>query len=422
MSWQNVVALAVFVGVCGFIAYAGDLLGRRMGKRRLSLFGMRPRFTAIVTTTITGMLIAILSVTLMSIASSQVRELVLRGAELAMRYEQARASYTLAEKQLKRQKRITETAKAEADKALQRQKSLEKEMKKVTADLKKLKADLALRQAALQRTTAQLSRAQTNLASAAREITERKEQIAKLEERWKQLDDQIKGWEISYAGLREGKIIFHPHQEIARREISCSMSKPMIRGEIIELLRDASRKAREEGAKLGDNGRAVRIRPVKFEGDDRLHEESEIIDAVVSAISSGSGKVVSRLYSWKNSFEGEQVLVDCESNPDWLVYSKGDEVASTVMDGASSRGDILGKVILFLQKEVNPSAIRKGIIPIYEENDQASVGQIDNWNRIFDLVDRIKATGKRVSVRAVAADDTWSAGPLVLDWVVGDST
>jgi len=58
----------VLVLVSGFIAYFGDLLGRRMGKKRLTLFGLRPRHTAIGVTTITGMIIAALAlITLISI-------------------------------------------------------------------------------------------------------------------------------------------------------------------------------------------------------------------------------------------------------------------------------------------------------------------------------------------------------------------
>ena len=49
------------LAVCGLIAYIGDLLGRRMGKKRLSAFGLRPKHTAILFTIVTGVLIACVS-------------------------------------------------------------------------------------------------------------------------------------------------------------------------------------------------------------------------------------------------------------------------------------------------------------------------------------------------------------------------
>jgi hypothetical protein len=42
--------ILLLLALCGFIAYIGDLLGRRFGKKRLSIFGMRPKHTAILLT------------------------------------------------------------------------------------------------------------------------------------------------------------------------------------------------------------------------------------------------------------------------------------------------------------------------------------------------------------------------------------
>jgi len=39
------------------VAYLGDIVGTRIGKRRISLFGLRPRHTSSVITVITGILI-----------------------------------------------------------------------------------------------------------------------------------------------------------------------------------------------------------------------------------------------------------------------------------------------------------------------------------------------------------------------------
>ncbi|MCX6343702.1 MAG: DUF3084 domain-containing protein [Armatimonadetes bacterium] len=75
----------VLVLVSGFIAYFGDLLGRKMGKKRLMLFGMRPRYTAIMMTTITGMVIAGLTlVTLISI-NPEFKRIFNEGAEILSR-------------------------------------------------------------------------------------------------------------------------------------------------------------------------------------------------------------------------------------------------------------------------------------------------------------------------------------------------
>ena len=45
--------------ISGVIAYLGDALGTLVGKKRLSLFGMRPRFTALFVAISTGIIITL---------------------------------------------------------------------------------------------------------------------------------------------------------------------------------------------------------------------------------------------------------------------------------------------------------------------------------------------------------------------------
>ena len=65
--------IGLLIVMCGGIAYMGDLLGRRMGKKRLSLFGLRPRHTAVVFTVVTGMVIAGVTLGVLLGASAGVR-------------------------------------------------------------------------------------------------------------------------------------------------------------------------------------------------------------------------------------------------------------------------------------------------------------------------------------------------------------
>ncbi len=59
--------------VAGGIAYVGDRVGHQVGRRRLTLFGIRPRYTSTIVAIGTGMLIAF-SVTMVALlASNQVR-------------------------------------------------------------------------------------------------------------------------------------------------------------------------------------------------------------------------------------------------------------------------------------------------------------------------------------------------------------
>src|SRR5512142_4613 len=65
----------------GFIAYNGDLWGRKLGKRRMSLFGLRPRNTAILITSGFGVLISLFTTGILFLVVPQVREVMLNGEE-----------------------------------------------------------------------------------------------------------------------------------------------------------------------------------------------------------------------------------------------------------------------------------------------------------------------------------------------------
>ncbi len=65
--------LLVLLVVSAVIAYLGDALGTWVGKRRLTLFGLRPRMTALLVAISTGMLITLLTLTVAAILSEDVR-------------------------------------------------------------------------------------------------------------------------------------------------------------------------------------------------------------------------------------------------------------------------------------------------------------------------------------------------------------
>jgi len=419
MTWRTILTVAVFIGMCGFIAYWGDILGRRMGKRRLTLFGLRPRYTAIVTTTITGMLIAILTIAFMATVSEKVRVLMLEGEKILRE-----RSILISER---------ESARKAADEA-------KADIQRITADLDKLRVDLRRNKAALADTEKQLADAKLEVSAAKREIAQHTEKIATqradiedLEKRrsvllqnlsvlWEDMGEAAAKYQ-GYIALRQGRVIFRSNEELARRVISCAQSGIDIRTEVLMLLGEAGKRAQAEGAKVGKNNRAVEILAKKVETDDPSKEpflkESASLDAIVDQISSGSGTVVARIISIGNSVEGEQALIDFVLNYNRLVYSSGQEVARAVINGRASQGQVLGQVVHFLRTEVRPAAIGKGIIPYYDkEQDQPTVGQISP-DQLLDIVDRVKAAGKQVTLIAIAKADTWSAGPLDLDFRMG---
>ena len=64
--------ILTLVVVGGVIAYIGDRLGMNVGRKKLTLFGLRPKHTSILVTIVTGVLIAGASIGVLTIASQDV--------------------------------------------------------------------------------------------------------------------------------------------------------------------------------------------------------------------------------------------------------------------------------------------------------------------------------------------------------------
>ncbi len=95
MDLVSLLFLGFMVIVSGFVAYAGDLIGRSLGKKRLTILGLRPRHTAAVMTGVFGGLATLLAVVALVMISEPVRTWVFEGNKA--RTELAAAQRSLAQ-------------------------------------------------------------------------------------------------------------------------------------------------------------------------------------------------------------------------------------------------------------------------------------------------------------------------------------
>src|SRR5947209_11870795 len=85
------------VALAGLIAYAGDRIGHQVGRKRLTLLNIRPRYTSTIIAVATGMIIALI-VTLAAIfASNQVQTAFFRLNQINAEIAKAQARATQAE-------------------------------------------------------------------------------------------------------------------------------------------------------------------------------------------------------------------------------------------------------------------------------------------------------------------------------------
>lgn len=81
--------LLVMILAGGLVALIADKLGRTLGKKRLTLFGLRPRHTATMITVCAGMLIPFITVLFVALVSEDAREWIVQGRAAIDKAKQA---------------------------------------------------------------------------------------------------------------------------------------------------------------------------------------------------------------------------------------------------------------------------------------------------------------------------------------------
>jgi len=88
---MNVPLVLAVVVISGVVAYVGDVIGKRLGKKRVTVFGLRPRQTAVVIAVATGCLITTGTILALAAASQDVRQAIFHLGELREQIETAEA-------------------------------------------------------------------------------------------------------------------------------------------------------------------------------------------------------------------------------------------------------------------------------------------------------------------------------------------
>ncbi|HET9095784.1 MAG TPA: DUF3084 domain-containing protein [Candidatus Baltobacteraceae bacterium] len=88
------------VALAGLIAYLGDRVGHQVGRKRLTLFNIRPRYTSTIIAVATGMVIALVITLVAIFASNQVKTAFFRLNEINAEIAKAQARASELEKKV----------------------------------------------------------------------------------------------------------------------------------------------------------------------------------------------------------------------------------------------------------------------------------------------------------------------------------
>lgn len=422
----SILFVVVLILLSGFVAYFGDLLGRKMGKKRLTLFHLRPRYTAILFTVITGMIIAATALVALVAANSQFRKVLIEGDAILSQNDSLKRSnknldrrnIVLMDKgntlssEVEQRVKEADIARKEAAKFLKARNEAQLTVHKLETDiafkkieLEKLKKNSQITKAKLQESMVQLEHVRTSLVVA-------KNKLQKAEEQY-----------VSASmDLRSGILILRQGEEITRGIVRTNQSSAAIRADLRTLLQVASDRALKLGAFRGANSRAVSVifrQKISESLDYLMRNESLFITKAADAILKAGphDQVLVQVMCARNTLRNEQVPVELKLYPNDVVFRQNQKISEGRIDGAQSEGRILMDLIAFLQSGVGRTALQAGIVPVSGSSSRSGseanpLGQVE---ALMSTAGKIKSVNAFVLITVYAGRDIRAEGPLNMD-------
>ena len=422
MSGGEILILAVLI-LGAVIATLGDRIGTRVGKARLSLFNLRPRKTATLVTIFTGTLISASTLGILFAASNQLRTGVFELGTIQRRLrntrtelEQARTQKGTIESELSKarvdraaaKKQLTETnqslrgavaersrAQAETARTQTALSLTQGRLAKVSQQALRLRSEIGQLQAARDRV---IARREQEIRARDQIIQQREARLKDLEKQQEDLARDVQALQQTAQGLRIGNVVIQRGQVLASLPIRTT-NTATAKQAVDQLLREA-------------NQAAIRlVRPGASEQVVQITNAD--VKQLIEQIDDGQDYIV-RIYSGANYLVGEkfiQVFADAVKNR--VIFLAGDVIAGTSLNPSTMTDDQIQQRINLLLAAANFRARNLGIL-----SDSVQIGRIQD---VITFVEQLKQYKQTVELKAVAAEVTYTAGPLNLDLVASQN-
>ena len=391
-----IMLIVVLVLTGGVIAFIGDRLGSKVGKKKLSLFGLRPRHTSILVTIITGILITTVTFGILAIASKDVRTALFGMNKLKAELNEKQSMLEEASGALVNVKNDLNTTKEEYAKS-------KKDLEETQEDLEIAQQAAELlrqEQVALQNINQELWSDNQTLIEHNQSLAENNQFLLANNESLKadnlELEKTNNDLQEGIENIRERPIIYRVGELLASGVIKKTDDPVKIQNDLNQIIALANSKIIDrlgtEGSKDG-----VWIYPIEYQkAMDRLKQ--------------AKGDTVIRLIVAANLVKGDPVLTELEMHPNRVVYQENEFVYQKIynvpIDGSNSE-----MLISDFLRNVNMTAINNGILP----NPLTGTVGVINGNQIYAIEKALAENrGKDVLISAFASADTEVLGPLRL--------
>ena len=402
-GWFMLIVLAVMGGL---IAYLGDKIGSKVGKRKIKLMGLRPKYTSILVTIMTGISIAVVTLGVMSVLSENARVALFGMNKLRQQQhvlEEQRDRLLAEADKLAREMQEKNDLLADNELKLASQ---EEQLDGANDRLRLTLLDLEQVQAARDDASAQLGIVQTafnqvhaDLATAQGEIEELEHTKAGLTKTVAALDERNRLLNESMLTVREGTVLFRVGEVLSSSVLTAGQSQDETRSQLSGIMVNINNMIRQRLNITDEKAVLLYISPDEFERTVQELSNSPKDSKLIRVTAAG------------NIITGEPALVHVNIYDNNLVYNRGREVYTEYFTSEEIASGAELQLLHFLHN-VNRSAQSDGILPDPLSGNVGALTAVE----MFDTISRMKAYGNTgLTLQAVTTQNIFTAGPLRIE-------
>lgn len=374
----------------GVIAFLGDKIGSKVGKKRLSLYGLRPKYTSIIVTIISGILISFLTIAALAVVNENVRVALFGLSRLQERMANLNQEIEVKNKELEEGKQQLKERNKEYKYMTLRSENISKELERVESQRAYAETELSVVQKAY-------DEARQGVEASAEEIEKLEKTKEELSGNISKLNKEKESLLGNIAAIREGTVVFRAGQVLTDAVVDENMTKEQSEQVLGSILNDINNLLKDRMNVKDKDVYLVRMPQVSF-------------DSAVEKVKEAKNKKLVRVVAAGNLILGEPAIVEFDVFDNNLIFLKNETIMKAEMlnYGNLKRPDAQ---VLRLLNDLNHYAKGKGVLP---DPITGKIGQLEG-QELLNVIEKVKAYNSKCTLIIKAKKDIYSEGPLLID-------
>jgi hypothetical protein len=411
--WDEIGFFLFLLLLGGGLSYLGDQLGSYCGKQRLSLFGLRPKYTAGLINLGTGVLITVLTFGGAAWMSDDVRVALFRVSDLRQRAEQLRLQeLVLKEDVVKAREEVKGARKRYLD-AVAQSRAVETEKRKLMQE----NHSLSQRNSGL--TTQNFELVSSNKELASRRVVLSRTIQEKLVE--------IERLNLALEKKETAPVVISRYQILLDESaaVPLDVTTSALQGVLRNLTQRISTRVQLLDVQFDTRSEEYLVRYGSQKVLSRLREIEAFYRSGVQRGKLTEGEIPRECHivpiSTRNVSVRERLArIAFDVRPNLLILKQGEEVARTVVDASLAPEKILDQLLYFdqqVQTVLREQGVSSGSLP--------RQGLGSDPSRLLELVriaDAVSGSGKDRVILCQAAGDLYAFGKISLVYLVEAKT